>query len=86
MKFFQDILLSPFSGKNIIKKNYEKKENIKKNSCYKTRFFGWVEDDQNFLNMFSDSLDFILSIKWRKIVSSPDSTYLKNFFFFFFPF
>jgi hypothetical protein len=47
MKFFQDILLSPFSGKNIfIKKNYEKKENIKKNSCYKTRSFGWVEDDQ----------------------------------------
>jgi hypothetical protein len=42
-----------------IKINYEKKEKIKKKQLLHKSIFSWVEDDQNFLNMFSDSLDFI---------------------------
>ena len=39
----------------------KKSKKLKKKSCYKNRFFGRFTDDQNFLKMFSDSLDYILS-------------------------
>ena len=45
----------------IEKKITKKRKKLKKKSCYKNRFFGRVEDDQNFLKMFSDSSDYILS-------------------------
>ena len=44
-----------------IEKIITKRKKLKKKSCYKNRFFGRLTDDQNFLKMFSDSLDYILS-------------------------
>jgi hypothetical protein len=53
-----------------------KRKKLKKNSCYKNRFFGWVEDGQNFLNMFLNSLDFILSES--KIKMAENCFYLRQ--------
>jgi hypothetical protein len=33
----------------------KKRKTLKKTAATKLDFFGWVEDEQSFLNMFSDS-------------------------------